>query len=138
MAAPTRFTKLGVSGRTATANNSEDTYLQTFEFDITAVLSASAQDTGVKAPKTINSFGGYLIVNTPESTGITQTIDIGITGSGTNIVTAADVSAAGKVGTVSNVVIESGGTNNFSYTLGSGDFVELDARMVIWVIGSDV
>lgn len=139
MANPTRFTKLGVSGKTATANNRQDSYVQTIEVPLLAILSGSAQDTGVKAPKTISSFGGYIEVTTAEATGTTKTVDVGLVGgTGDLFVTAVDVSATGPVGTVNTAVVDNTSLANFSYTLASADFEELDAVLVLWFVGSDV
>ena len=138
MANPTRYTKLGLSGRTGTANNTQDSYMQTFEFPVVATATASAIDTGIKAPKTVQAYGAYLKINTAESTGITKTVSVGVVGASAAFLSAEDVSATGKVGTPVTAVYDNSALANFSYILGSADFAELDATCVLWVTGSDV
>lgn len=137
MAAPSRFTKIGISGRTGTDNNTQDSFLQTFEFPVQAVLSAAAQDTGILAPKTIQAMGAYLNVTTAEATGTTKTVSVGVVGASAAFLSTADVSATGPVGTPVTAVYDNTALANFAFILGSADFVELDATMVLWVIGSD-
>jgi len=134
---PTRYTKLGLSGRTGTDNNTQDSFMQTFEFPVQAIASASAQDTGIKAPKTIQSMGAYLNVTTAEATATVKTVSVGIVGAAASFLSAEDVSSTGPVGTPVTAVVDNSALANFAFILGDALFVELDATCVLWVIGSN-
>lgn len=132
----TRFTRLGVAGRKDSANNSQDTYLQTFEFPVVAVASGAAQDTGVPVPTgTFQTVSAYLLINTAEVTGTTKTVTVGTTTAAGSILGATDVSATGPEGTPVQAATAGGG--NFAYTLGSANFAELDAVCVVTLLCSD-
>lgn len=133
----TRLTELGLSGTQGTVNNSQDSYIKTFEFPVVAVASAAAQDTGIKAPKTIQAIGAYLKVKTPEGTAATKTVSVGIVGAAASFLSAEDVSVATRVGTPVTAVRPNDSLANFAYTLAGADFVELDAICVLTVIASD-
>lgn len=137
MANPTRFTKLGLSGRAGTSNNTQDSYMQTFEFPVQAIASASAQDTGIQAPKTIQAFGAYLNVKTAEASATVKTVSVGVVGSAASFLSAEDVSATGPVGTPITVAYDNSALANFAFILGDALFEELDATCVLWVIGSN-
>lgn len=138
MANPTRFTKLGTSGRTGTVNNTQDSYLKTYEFPILAVASAAEQDTGVAAPtKAIQVVSAMLYVNTAEATAAAKTLTVGTTsGGGADALAATSVAATGPIGTPVTVAFVGGG--NWSFTLAGADFAELDAVCVVTVLASDV
>jgi hypothetical protein len=138
MANPARFTKLGTSGRTGTDANTEDSYIQTFEFPVVAVASSAEQDTGIAAPtKSIQVISAYLYVNTAEATALTKTLDIGTTsGTGADVLNDVSVAATGPVGTPITAAFAGGG--NWSYTLPLTTFAELDAVAVVTVKASDV
>lgn len=138
MANPTRFTKLGTSGRTGTVNNTQDSYLKTYEFPILAVASSAEQDTGIAAPtKTVQVVSAYLYVNTAETTGTTKTLTVGTTsGGGADALGASSVASTGVVGTPVTAAFIGGG--NWSFTLASANFAELDAVCVVTVLASDV
>lgn len=136
MTAPSRLPKLGVSGRKGTDNNTQDSFIQTFEFPVTAVASAAAQDTGIAVPsKFFQPISALLYVNTPESTGATQSVTVGTTVDGQSILGPTDVSSAGPVGTTSTGATTGGGT--FTWTLGGADYVELDAVAVVTLLCSN-
>lgn len=137
MAAPTRFTKVGTSGRPSTDNNTQDSYIQTFEFPVVAVASAAAQDTGIKAPKTIQAISAYIKITTPEGTAATKTVSVGIVGAAASFLSDENVSVATRVGTPVTAVRPNDSSVNFTYTLAGADFVELDAICVLTVIASD-
>ena len=138
MASPSRFTKVGLQGRTGTDTNSQDSYLQTFEFPVLAIASGAEQDTGIAAPtKSIQVVSAYLYVNTAEATGTTKTLTVGTTsGSGADALGASSVAATGVVGTPVTAAFVGGG--NWSFTLASANFAELDAVCVVTVLASDV
>lgn len=137
MASPTRFTKVGLQGRKDTTSNSQDSYLQTFEFPVVAVASAAEQDTGIAAPtKAVQVVSAMLYVNTAEATATTKTVDIGTTaGTGADILNDESVASTGPVGTPVTAAFVGGG--NFSYTLAGADFAELDAVCVVTVQALD-
>ena len=137
MANPTRFTKIGTSGRTGTDQNTQDSYEQTFEFPVVAVASAAEQDTGVAAPtKAVQVLSAMLYVNTAEATAAAKTVDIGTTsGSGADALNDESVAATGPVGTPVTAAFVGGG--NWSYTLAGADFAELDAVCVVTVKAID-
>lgn len=134
MASPSRFTKVGVSGRTG--ESEFDSYIQTFEFPVVAVASGAAQDTGIATPDTfLQVISAVLVVDTEETTGTTKTVDIGTTSTAAGVINDADVSVAGVVGTPVTAALVGGG--NFTYTLGSADFAELSAFCVVTALCSD-
>lgn len=136
MANPTRFTKIGLSGRIG-KNNTQDSFIQTFEFPIQAIDSDTEQDTGIKAPKTIQAIGAYINVITAESTAIVKTVSVGIIGASTVFLISEDVSATGPVGTPVTAAYDNSALANFSFILGDALFEELEATCVVWVIGSE-
>ena len=137
MAAPTRFSKVGLQGRTSVPTNTQDTFIHTVEFPITVVASGAAQDTGIAAPKNIQAMSAYLKIRTAEATGGTKTVSVGLIGASAAFLSAEDVSVAGAVGTPVALVRDNPTNANFSYVLGSADFVELDATAVITFVGSE-
>lgn len=141
MAAPTRYSKVGMAGQNGRANNQTDTWTKTFEIPIVATGQASEVDTGIAIPKTAQTVGGYILVKTPESTGLTKTVSIGrFGGSQTAFADAMAVDATGRYDglKMNGGVIQNDNLANFSYTEASGDFVELDAVLVIQIFGSDI
>ena len=137
MSSPSRFTKIGVQGRTGTSENTQDTFIQTFEFPVVAVASAAEQDTGVVAPTDfLQVISAVLKVTTAEATAAAKTVDVGTTsGSGADILDDVSSAATGPVGTPITAAIAGGG--NFSYTLAGADFVELDAVCVVTALCSN-
>ncbi len=139
MAAPSRLTKVGLQGRTGVPANTLDSFLQTVEFPVVAVASAAPQSTGVFAPtESMQVVSAYLKVNVAEATGVTKTVEIGITGTGSGVLTGEDVSATGPVGTPVAAALDSSGGAEFIYTLAGADFVELDAVCVVTFVGIDI
>lgn len=136
MSTPSRFTKVGLQGRTGVSTNTKDAYLQTFEFPVVAVASAALQDTGIAAPSgDVQVVSAYLKVNTAEATSLTKTLTVGIVGAGANILAATSVAATGPVGTPVTAAFAGGA--NFSYTLATATFAELDAVCVVTVLATD-
>lgn len=137
MAAPSRFTKVGLQNRIGTAQNTQDSYLQTFEFPVAAIASAAEQDTGVAAPtKSIQVVSAYLYVNTAEASAAAKTLTVGTTtGSGADALGATSVAATGPIGTPVTAAFVGGG--NWSFTLAGADFAELDAVCVVTVLATD-
>ncbi len=137
MANPTRFTKVGLSGRTGVSTNTQDTYIRTYEIPVTAVASAAEQDTGIAAPTGfIQVISALLVVTTAEATAAVKTLDLGTTsGSGDDALDGVSVAALGPVGTPSTDAFVGGG--NWSYTLADDDFEELEAVAVVTVLASD-
>jgi len=133
----TRYSALGLQGRQATSENSLDTFIKVYEFPIDAVASGAEQDTGVAAPAGwFQVISAVIQVDTAEATGTTKTVDVGTTsGSGADILNDASVAATGPVGTPVTAAVAGGG--NFSFTLGSADFAELDATCVVYVLAKD-
>jgi hypothetical protein len=137
MASPSRFTKVGLQGRTGVVANTQDSYEQTFEFPVLAVASAAEQDTGIAAPtKSIQVLSAYLYVNTAEATAVAKTLTVGTTaGSGADALGATSVAATGPIGTPVTAAFVGGG--NWSFTLAGADFAELDAVCVVTVLATD-
>lgn len=136
MAAPTRFSRVGFSGRKDTTSNQKDTFLQTFEFDLAIAASTDAQDSGVKVPAGIvQVVSAYIDVATVEATGTTKTVSVGVGGAGNNILNGASVAAVGGVGTPVAAAINTTTANNeMTFTLGSADFAELAGRVVVTLL----
>lgn len=136
MTAKTRYSALGLAGSKDSVNNSQDTFIKTFEFDVNAVASAAEQDTGIAAPAgTIQVISAYLEVDTAEATAAAKTVSVGIVGQAAAFLGASDVSATGPVGTPVTAAIAGGA--NFSFTLAGADFVELVSRCVVTVLATD-
>ncbi len=137
MTSRTRFNALGLSGRKETENNSQDSFIKTYEFDINAIASGAEQDTGIAAPAgNIQLISAYIDVTTAEATAAAKTVDVGIIGQGAVFLNDADVSATGPVGTPVTAAIAGGA--NFSFTLAGADFAELASKCVITVLATDV
>lgn len=127
-----RFNSIGVFGKKGTSNNTSDPAITGLTIELPIVASASAQNTGVfLAPgQTINAF---INVKAGEATGTTKTVSVGIAGgSGTEIIDAADVSSVAIAGTHTQTNIQL--ADEITYTLGSADFAELDAELILQVV----
>lgn len=124
---------------------------------ITIVAAATEQDTAFDIPANAVVRGVYLEVNTAEATGGTKTIDVGTlstdSGNADGFLDGVSVAATGMVkGTLLNtgqtlgalLSVDEGGTGELvpepcvapgsqsvTYTLGSDDFAELSANIVI-------
>lgn len=140
MATPTRYTKIGAAGQKARVNandlvlNRGDYYRQTIAFVIPIVALTTEQSTGILVPAGV-AVNVFLNITTAEATGTTKTIDIGLlSGTGDEFVDGGSVAATGIVlGTAS--VLTAG--DEITYTLPSANFAELDAEIVIELIGTD-
>lgn len=132
MTAKTRFSRIGLSDRKDSTTNSVDSYKEIIEVPITIVAAATAQVTDVVLPANCLVSSATVYVGTAEATGLTKTISCGIDGgSGTAFVNAASVAATGMVAGAT-AVAGNGATVN--YTLGSADFAELDAVILLEII----
>jgi len=137
MTARTRYSAIGLAGKKESDNNSKDSFVKTFEFDINAIASGSEQDTGVAAPAgSIQLLSAYIEVATAEVTGTTKTVDVGIVGQPAVFLNDASVAATGPSGTPVQAAISGGA--NFSFTLASANFAELVSKCVVTVIATDV
>ena len=103
--------------------------IKTVVVPITAVASAAAQSTGVFLPATVYAVRAYLNVITAEVTGITKTVDVGTNSTGDSVLNNASVAATGLVGALNTNVLDGG--EEITYTLGSADYAELDAELVL-------
>ena len=138
MAAPTRFTKVGLQGRTGTPQNTLDSFVRTVEFPVVAVASAAAQNTGVLTPtESMQVISAYLKVTTAEATAAAKTVDVGVTATAAGVLNDTDTSATGNFGTPITAAISTVPGAEFTYTLAGADFVELDAVCVVTFIGID-
>lgn len=132
----TRFNAIGLAGSVGTDNNSQDTFIRTYEFPINAVASAAEQDTGIAAPTgSIQCLSAYIEVETEELTAAAKTVDVGIVGQGAVFLNDASVAATGPVGTPIMAAIAGGA--NFSFTLAGADFAELASKAVITVLATE-
>ncbi len=141
MATPTRFTKLANAGQKNKINsaglvsNAGDWFNRTEVFTIPVVASATAQDTGIILPAGVAVLA-FIRVNTAEVTGTIKTIDIGLSGgTGAEFGNDLSVAATGVVLGEVNAILTQGDT--ITYTLGSANFAELDAEVIIQLTGSD-
>ena len=132
-----RINSLGLQGRTGVSTNTKDSFIKTYEFPITIVASTSAQSLGVVAPKSVQAISAYIIVDAAEVTGATKTVSVGVVGAAASFLSAIDVSSTGAVGTPVTAALDNTAGATFAYTLGSADFAELDATVVLTVQGSD-
>lgn len=121
---------------------------------LTIVADANAHDTAIVVPAGAVIEAVYVDVTTQEATGGTKTVSIGVKGgSGTGFLNAVSVASAGTIkGTLVNTgqtlgallsVDESGAgvlvpepyvcaaATTVNYTLGSNDFAELVARVIV-------
>lgn len=139
MANPTRLTKLGIAGSERKNNsldiimNASDTAVTMKTFKPNIVASTAAQDTGIQALPGIGVVA-YIKTTTPETTGTTKTLSIGLVGgAGTEFGTAEDVSAAGRIVTTpSDPIVDTAA--NLTYSLGSNDWVEFDGEVILLLI----
>ena len=83
----------------------------------------------------VPAISAYLDVETEETTGTTKTVSVGLVGgTGAEFLSGESVAAAGPVGTPIGVAYSAA---NISYTLGSADFAELDATLVITLVQAE-
>ena len=130
----TRFNGVGLAGRKSDGVKT-DPFMQQLVIPVTLVASATAQDTGVTLPAAAGVFQTALNIFTAETTGTTKTVSVGFVGGAddalaTNFgVTGAGFEVAGNANTAA-------GGEAISYTLGSADFEELDAEIVLTYVGA--
>jgi|GEM_PF-4637020 len=124
------------------------------EANLTIVAAATANDTAIVLPKGAIINAAYVVVATAEATGTTKTVDIGISGgdedgilNGVSVAAIATVkgtllSTGQTLGALMSVDEDGAGAlvpepyvctaeTTICYTLGSDDFAELGARVVI-------
>jgi len=99
MAAPSRFSKIGISGAPNRGANLNDPYIKTIEFPVVAIASTAEQLSTVKTPtQSMQVISSYLKITTAEATAAVKTIDIGVTSQAAVIQNDSDVSAIGADG----------------------------------------
>jgi len=138
MATPkTRYDAIGTAGRKGGESNTgySDPAIKTVVEPITIVASTAEQDTGFTFPSRAAVISAKINVRTEETTGTTKTVDVGITGDPDAILDGADVSAATLVGSPLDAGLS--GTN-LTYALGSADFAELDAEIIVTYLVAEV
>ena len=128
----TRYTAIGLFGRKGEDQNEFDAFEAGATYQIPLVASAAAQNTGIfLSPGQI--LNAFVYVKTPEVTGAVKTISLGIAGgTGTELLSAGDVSSVQVVG--GDVPLDVQLSDEITYTLGSADFAELEASLVLKVI----
>lgn len=128
----TRYDGVGLMGRKGTDFNPIDIVNSGATKAIPLVASGAAQILDLDLPG-CQVTNCYLYVRVPESTGTTPTVSIGFSGgSGTELLGATTVSSAGVVGSYSgNVAVNI--LEEVTYTLGSADFAELEAYLVLQI-----
>ena len=133
MASPTRYTKLGY-----VANKAMDAYepfKQMISIPLPIVASAAEQVTTITLPARAVVTNTVLNVITAESTGLTKTIDVGLdTGGAAVLGNDLSVASTGSVVGLTGVVADG---DTVSYTLGSNDYAELDAELIIEYIAAE-
>lgn len=140
MATPSRFTKIGLADRKS-ATTQTDPFIQQFVAKLPIVASTAEQNTTITLPSKAQELSVSVNIITAEVTGTTKTVDIGIVGNPDILIDDADVSNAGFVGKTGGAgesatpVDLSGAT--ITYALGSNDFAELEAEVVVTVIGAE-
>jgi hypothetical protein len=131
---PSRFNKLSTAGQVKVDENRGDIFTQTITFPITVVAASTEQDTGILLPPNCQVIRATINVFTAEATGATKLVDLGVVGTPTAIITNGNVAGTGFVGV--GTVVNTGAVN-LSYTLGSADYVELDAEAVVVIMGTE-
>lgn len=124
----TRLDAVGLSGN----ESKYDTVKAIIEIDLNIEASASPINTNV-----FLTYGqilsAWVYTKTPETTGAVKTVSVGIAGgTGTELINAASVSGAGINGSVS-IPLTTNLADEITYTLGSADFAEIDATLVLEV-----
>lgn len=134
MAAPTRFSRVGLSGRKGD-DNKTDGFIQVIVAPIVAVASTAVQDTGVALPANFQPISAVLNIITAEVTGTIKTVDVGLTANPDQFIVGAVTSALGFAGTLAAVANVNTGENIF-YQLPDTTGVELEAEVLIFGIGT--
>ena len=137
---PTRLTKLSTAGKKSKVNsdglvlNRGDYFRQTIAFVIPLIPTTVETGTGILVPAGV-AVSVFLNIISPEVTGTTKTIDIGLlSGTGDEFIDGGSVAAAGIV--IGDVSVLTAG-DEITYKLPSTNFAELDAENVIEIIGTD-
>jgi hypothetical protein len=131
----TRYGRLSMSGRPEVGNTG-DYFREHLVIQLPRVASAAATGTGVVLPANTNVVGAHLRILTAEATGTTTTVDIGTDTAGDAIFNDQSVAATGFFPASLPPVAASGA--EITYTLGSADYAEFEAELLIEIIASDV
>lgn len=131
---PTRFPGgTGLAKQPSTSKNRSDWFHQDFTVQCPAVTSASAQSTDLTLPAGAVIKSAVVNVITAEATGLTKTLTVSRDSNA--ILSAVDVSAVAVTGENNalpdTASVYSNTADSITYTMGSGDFAELDAEVVI-------
>lgn len=138
MANPSRFNKVGLTGRPS-ASSKTDGSLQGFvSLQLPIVASTAEQNSSIVLPTNAIEVHVSINVLSAEVTGTTKTLDIGIVGNPDLLIDAADVSSAALVSKTGGVgesafPVNLGG-ETITYALGSADFVELEAEVLLYIV----
>jgi hypothetical protein len=124
----TRVNALGLSGN----NSKYDTVKAIIEIDLSIQASASPINSNI-----FLTYGqilsAWIYTKTPETTGAVKTVSVGIAGgTGTELINAGSVSSAGINGSTT-IPLTTNLADEITYTLGSADFAELEATLVLEV-----
>lgn len=135
MANPSRFTKVGLSGKPKTTYKS-DSSLQTLVAKLPVVATTTTQTIdGIVMPDNAIEVNVAVNVIVPEVTGSVKELNIGFDDNPDQLIDGADAGTAGLQGRTggagesaypSNI-----GGKTLEYSLGSDDFEELEAEAVV-------
>lgn len=136
MANPTRYSRIGLSGRRGETNKT-DAFIETLVAPIAHVASAAQQDTGIPIPNNMQAIRATLHITTIEESAVTKTVDVGLFGGGEDFfISAVTADVAGFKGKLNNNgTLNGGGTIGF--TLAGADFAELEGEIIIHILGAD-
>ena len=129
--APSRFNRVGTSGNRGTVSNVVDSYVETFELDVTAQTGSTTLTTDVILPSHIQSIGAFVIVDTAEVTGTTATLTVGFSGETDALMGATSCGALGTVGSPTAAGAANPNGETLLVTFGSSDWEEFVGRLVI-------
>jgi len=134
MTEPTRLIKVGTSGGKSTLFKS-DASIQTLVAKLPIVASTGEQAIPLTIPASAIEVNICVNVIVPEVTGTTKTIDVGVASNGDQLIDGAQVDATGLFGRtgIAGEFPYPQPLNGASlvYQLGSADFVELEAEVII-------
>lgn len=139
MATPSRFDKIGLSGKKGQVSseglavNVGDWATQTIAFKPELVASTAQQNTGIFFPPGAAVFG-FINVITP-ATGTTTEISCGASSAPTGLFDGVDVSTAGIK--LANGIDPTSLGEEVEYSFGSADLTGLDCEIVFMVIGQN-
>lgn len=140
---PTRFPSgLGFTKNTTRENsidslsNRGDYKWEMYTFTPKVVASGAAQLTGIFLPLNGYPLVGGVRIFTPETTGLTKTLDVGLNGLGDDVlISAFPIGSTGMAAGGGPAAAFTGGAE-LTYTFGSADFVELDCEVQIIIVCS--